>query len=166
MITTLLERYWRPLAIIVIVAVCALWVRSETIDYGDQRYDAGKSQAIADQKDADEKERQRRDAEKQKIQGDAQQRLDAARNDAIAAESSAKRLRGELNRIRQLAIQYTGTKSSGKTTREVVVMLAQLLDESSDAYRRTAEEADRYYNAGLTCERQYESLTVRVRDVK
>lgn len=159
MIMTLLERYWRPLAIIIIVAVCALWIRGEIIDYGDQRYDAGKSQAIADQKDADEKERQRRDAEKQKIQADAQQRLDAARNDAIAAESSAKRLRGELDRIRQLAIQYTGTQSSGKTTREVVVMLTELLDESNDAYRRTAEEADRYYNAGLTCERQHDSLS-------
>ena len=30
--------------------------------------------------------------------------------------------------------------------------------ESNDAYRRTAEEADKYYNAGLTCERQYDSL--------
>lgn len=158
MITTLLKRYWRPLAIIIIVAVCALWIRGEIIDYGDQRYNAGKVQAIADQKDADEKERQRRDAEKQKIQADAQQRLDAARNDAIAAESSAKRLRGELDRIRQLASQYTGTQPPGKTTREVVVMLAQLLDESNDAYRRTAEEADGYYNAGLTCERQYDSL--------
>lgn len=152
-------KYWRPLAIIIIVAVCALWVSREIIDYGNQRYDAGKAQAVADQKDADEKERQRRDAEKQKIQADAQQRLDAARNNAIAAESSAKRLRRELDRIRQLAIQYTGTQSSGKTTREVVVMLTQLLDESNDAYRRTAEEADRYYSAGLTCERQYDSLS-------
>lgn len=156
---SILAKYWRPLVIIIIVAVCALWVRGEIIDYGDQRYDAGKAQAIADQKDADEKERQRRDAEKQKIQAYAQQRLDAARNDAIAAESSAKRLRGELDRIRQLASQYTGTQSSGKTTREVVVMLTQLLDESNDAYRRTAEEADRYYNAGLICERQYDSMS-------
>ena len=155
---TIITNYWRPLAIIIIVAVCALWVRGEIIDYGNQRYDAGKAQAIADQKDADEKERQRRDAEKQKIQADAQQRLDAARNDAIAAESSAKRLRGELDRIRHLAIQYTGTQSSSKTTREVVVMLTQLLDESNDAYRRAAEEADGYYSAGLTCERQYDSL--------
>lgn len=154
----ILIKYWRPLAIIIIVAAGALWARSEIISYGDQRYAEGKAQAIAEQKAADEQEEQRRNAELQKIQADAQQRLDTARNDAIAAESSAKRLRGELDRIRQLASQYAGTQSSGKTTREVVVMLTQLLDESNDAYRRTAEEADKYYNAGLTCERQYDSL--------
>lgn len=159
MIPSLVERYWRPLAIIIIVAFCALWVRSEIIDYGGQRYEAGQAKAIADQKSADKKEEVRRDAEKQKIQADAQQRVDAARNDAVAAESSANRLRGELDRIRQLAIGYTGPQSSGKTTREVVIVLTQLLDESNNAYRRTAEEADRYYNAGLTCETQYDSLS-------
>lgn len=158
MIMTLLERYWRPLAIIIIVAAGALWVRSEIIDYGDQRHDAGYAKAVAEQKEADKREEQHRDAEKQKIQADAQQRIDVARRDAVDAEFSAKRMRGELDRIRQLASQYTGTQPSGKTTREVVVMLTQLLDESNDAYRRTAEEADRYYNAGLTCERQYDSL--------
>lgn len=158
MAMTLIERYWRPLAIIIIVAACALWVRSEIIHYGDQRYDAGYAKAIAEQKEADKREEQRRDAEKQKIQADAQQRVDVARRDAVDAESSANRLRGELNRIRQLAIGYTGPQSSGKTAREVIIMLGGMLEESNDAYRRTAEEADGYYNAGLTCERQYDSL--------
>lgn len=155
---SILAKHWRQLAIIIIVATGALWARSEIISYGEQQYAVGYAKAVAEQKAADEQEEQRRDAEKQKIQADAQQRLDTARNDAIAAESSAKRLRGELDRIRQLASQYAGTQSSGKTTREVVVMLTQLLDESNDAYRRTAEEADRYYNSGLTCQKQYESL--------
>lgn len=155
---TVLSRYWRPLAIIIIVALCALWVRSEIIDYGDQRYDAGYAKAIAEQKEADKREEQRRDAEKQRIQADAQQRIDVARRDAVDAESSAKRMRGELDRIRQLASQYTGTESSGKAAREVIIMLGGMLEESNDAYRRTAEEADRYYNAGLTCQRQYDSL--------
>lgn len=155
---TVLSRYWRPLAIIIIVAFCALWVRSEIIDYGNQRYDVGYAKAIAEQKEADKREEQRRDAEKQKIQADAQQRIDVARRDAVDAESSAKRMRWELDRIRQLASKYTGTESSGKTAREVIIMLGGMLEESNDAYRRTAEEADRYYNAGLTCQRQYDSL--------
>ena len=155
---SILAKYWRPLAIIIIVAACALWVRGEVIEYGDQRYAEGKAQAIAEQKAADEQEEQRRNAELQKIQADAQQRIDAARRDAVDAESSAKRMRGELDRIRQLASKYTGTESSGKTAREVVIVLTQLLDESNNAYRRTAEEADRYYNAGLTCQKQYDSL--------
>lgn len=153
-----LSRYWRPLAIIIIVAAGALWIRGEVIEYGDQRYAEGKAQAIADQKAADKKEEQRRNAELQKIQADAQQRIDVARRDAVDAESSAKRMRGELDRIRQLASQYTGTESSGKTAREVIIMLGGMLEESNDAYRRTAEEADGYYNAGLTCQRQYDSL--------
>lgn len=155
---TIIERYWRPLAIIIIIAFCALWVRSEIIDYGDQRYDAGYAKANAEQKEADKREEQRRDAEKQKIQADAQQRIDVARRDAVDAESSAKRMRRELDRIRQLASKYTGTESSGKATREVIIMLGGMLEESNDAYRRTAEEADGYYNAGLTCQRQYDSL--------
>ncbi|HGB3193969.1 TPA: DUF2514 family protein [Salmonella enterica subsp. enterica serovar Waycross] len=154
----LIRDYWRPLAIIIIVAFCALWVRSEIIDYGDQRYDAGYTKAIAEQKEADKREEQRRDAEKQKIQADAQQRIDVARHDAVDAEFSAKRMRGEIDRIRQLASKYTGTESSGKTTREVIIMLGGMLEESNDAYRRTAEEADGYYNAGLACQKQYESL--------
>lgn len=155
---SILAKYWRPLAIIIIIAVCALWIRGEVIDYGDQRYAQGKAQAIAEQKAADKKEEQRRNAELQKIQSDARQRIDAARNDAVNAESSAKRMRGELDRIRQLASRYTGTESSGKTAREVIIMLGGMLEESNDAYRRTAEEADGYYNAGLTCQRQYDSL--------
>ena len=154
----LIRDYWRPLAIIIIVIAGALWVRSEIIGYGDQRYDAGYAKAIAEQKEADKREEQRRDAEKQKIQAEAQQRIDVARRDAVDAESSAKRMRGELDRIRQLASRYTGTESSGKTAREVIIMLGGMLEESNDAYRRTAEEADGYYNAGLTCQRQYDSL--------
>ena len=158
---SILVKYWRPLVIIIIVAAGALWVRSEIISYGDQRYAEGKAQAIADQKAADEQEEQRRNAELQKIQADAQQRIDAARNDAVNAAAKSGRLRAETERIRKLAERYTGTQPASVPTRKVIVMLTQLLDESNDAYRRTAEEADRYYNAGLTCQKQYESLTRR-----
>lgn len=155
---SILAKHWRPLAIIIIVAAGALWIRGEVIEYGDQRYAEGKAQAIAEQKTADEQEGQRRNAELQKIQADAQQRIDAARNDAVNAAAKSGRLRAETERIRKLAERYTGTQPASVPTRKVIVMLTQLLDESNDAYRRTAEEADRYYNAGLTCQKQYESL--------
>lgn len=155
---SILAKYWRPLAIIIIVVAGALWVANKVSSYGEQQYAAGYAKAVTEQKAADEQEEQRRNAELQKIQADAQQRIDAARNDAVNAESSAKRMRGELDRIRQLASRYTGTESSGKTAREVIIMLGGMLEESNDAYRRTAEEADGYYNAGLTCQRQYDSL--------
>ncbi|QZB88693.1 tail protein [Salmonella phage seszw] len=156
--TSILAKYWRPLAIIIIVAAGALLVANKVSSYGEQQYAAGYAKSIAEQKAADEQEEQRRNAELQKIQADAQQRIDAARNDAVNAAAKSGRLRAETERIRKLAERYTGTQPASVSTRKVTVMLTQLLDESNDAYRRTAEEADRYYNAGLTCQKQYESL--------
>lgn len=155
---SILAKYWRPLAIIIIVVICALWVVGKVSSYGEQQYTAGYAKAIAEQKAADEQEEQRRNAELQKIQADAQQRIDAARNDAVNAAAKSGRLLAETERIRKLAEHYTGTQPASVPTRKVIVMLTKLLDESNDAYRRTAEEADRYYNSGLTCQRQYESL--------
>ncbi|HAZ2983851.1 TPA: DUF2514 family protein, partial [Salmonella enterica subsp. enterica serovar Kentucky] len=154
----LIRDYWRPLAIIIIVAFCALWVRSEIIDYGDQRYDAGYAKAIAEQKEADKREEQRRDAEKQKIQADAQQRIDVARRDAADAAARADGVRRETDRIRQLAEQYTGTQSASVSTRKVIGMLAELYEASERDYLAASTEADRYYNAGLSCQLQYNSL--------
>ena len=158
MAMTLIEKYWRPLAIIIIVAACALWVRSEIISYGEQQYAAGYAKAVADQKATDEKEGARRNAEKQKIQADAQQRIDAASNDAVDAVARADGVRRETDRIRQLAEQYTGTQSASVSTRKVIGMLAELYEASERDYLAASTEADRYYNAGLTCERQYDSL--------
>jgi hypothetical protein len=155
---SILAKYWRPLAIIIIVAAGALWVANKVSSYGEQQYADGYAKAIAEQKAADKQEEQRRNAELQKIQADAQQRIDAARNDAVNAATKSGRLLAETERIRKLAEHYTGTQPASVPTRKVIVMLTKLLDESNDAYRRTAEEADRYYNSGLTCQRQYESL--------
>ncbi|MCI2233992.1 DUF2514 domain-containing protein [Escherichia coli] len=154
----LIRDCWRPLAIIIIVSLCALWVRSEIIDYGNQRYDAGYAKAIAEQEEADKREEQRRDAEKQKIQADAQQRIDVARRDAVDAAARADGVRRETDRIRQLAEQYTGTQSAGVSTRKVISMLAELYEASERDYLAASTEADRYYNAGLSCQLQYNSL--------
>lgn len=159
MIMTMLERYWKPLAIIIIVMLCGLWGWHKVVSYGNERYEAGHAKAIADQKAADQKEEARRNAEKQKLQADAQQRVDAALRDAADAAASVNRLRSETERIRKLAERYTGTQPAGVSTGKVINLLTELFDQSNDAYQRTAEEADRYYNAGITCQRQYESLT-------
>ena len=155
---TVLSRYWRPLAIIIIVAFCALWVRSEIISYGDQRYAEGKSQAIADQKAADEQEEQRRNAELQKIQADAQQRIDAARNDAVNAAAKSGRLQQQLANIRKQLVGYSTAESIGNPAAETGVLLTQLLSESVERNRQLADYADRAREAGLVCEAQYNSL--------
>ena len=155
---SILAKYWRPLAIIIIVAACALWIRGEVIEYGDQRYAEGKAQAIADQKAADEQEEQRRNAELQKIQADAQQRIDAARNDAVNAAAKSDRLQQQLANIRKQLVGYSTAESIGNPAAETGVLLAQLLSESVERNQQLADYADRAREAGLACEAQYNSL--------
>ena len=147
---SILAKYWRPLAIIIIVAAGALWARSEIISYGDQRYAEGKAQAIAEQKAADEQEEQRRNAELQ--------RIDAARNDAVNAAAKSGRLQQQLANIRKQLVGYSTSESIGNPVADTGVLLAQLLSESVERNRQLADYADRAREAGLMCEAQYNSL--------
>lgn len=158
---SILAKYWRPLAIIIIVAAGALWARSEIISYGDQRYAEGKAQAIAEQKAADEQEEQRRNAELQKIQADAQQRIDTARNDAVNAAAKSGRLQQQLANIRKQLVVYSAAESIGNPAAETGVLLGDVLSKSIERNRQLADYADRAREAGLTCQKQYESLTRR-----
>lgn len=155
---SILAKYWRPLAIIIIVAACALWARSEIISYGDQRYAEGKAQAVAEQKAADEQEEQRRNAELQKIQADAQRRIDAARNDAINAAAKSGRLQQQLANIRKQLVGYSTTESIGNPAADTGVLLSDVLSKSVERNRQLADYADKAREAGLACEAQYNSL--------
>lgn len=158
---SILAKYWRPLAIIIIVAAGALWVANKVSSYGEQQYNAGYTKAIADQMAADKKEEQRRNAELQKIQADAQQRIDAARNDAVNAAAKSGRLQQQLANIRKQLVGYSTAESIGNPAAETGVLLAQLLSESVERNRQLADYADRAREAGLTCEAQYNSLRAR-----
>lgn len=155
---SILAKYWRPLAIIIIIAAGALWARGEIISYGDQRYAEGKAQAIAEQKAVDEQEEQRRNAELQKIQADAQQRIDAARNDAVNAAAKSGRLQQQLANIRKQLVGYSTTESIGNPAADTGILLADVLAASVERNRQLADYADRAREAGLACEAQYNSL--------
>lgn len=155
---SILAKCWRPLAIIIIIAAGALWIRGEVIEYGDQRYTEGKAQAISEQKAVDEKEEQRRNAELQKIQADAQQRIDAARNDAVNAAAKSGRLQQQLANIRKQLVGYSTAESIGNPAAETGVLLADVLSKSVERNRQLADYADRAREAGLMCEAQYNSL--------
>ena len=155
---SILAKYWRPLVIIIIIAAGALWVRSEIISYGDQRYAEGKAQAIAEQKSADEQEDQRRNAELQKIQTDAQQRIDAARNDAVNAAAKSGRLQQQLANIRKQLVGYSAAESIGNPAADTGVLLGDVLSKSVERNRQLADYADRARESGLACEAQYNSL--------
>lgn len=155
---SILAKYWRPLAIIIIIAAGALWIRGEVIEYGSQRYAAGYAKAVADQKAADEQEEQRRNAELQKIQAGAQQRIDAARNDAINAAAKSGRLQQQLANIRKRLVGYSAAESIGNPAAETGVLLSDVLAASVERNRQLADYADRAREAGLACQKQYESL--------
>lgn len=158
---TIITKYWLPLAIIIIVAAGSLWARSEIISYGEQQYAAGYAKAIAEQKAVDEQEEKRRNAELQKIQADAQQRIDAARNDAVNAAAKSGRLQQQLANIRKQLVGYSAAESIGNPAAETGVLLTQLLSESVERNRQLADYADRAGEAGLMCEAQYNSLRAR-----
>lgn len=155
---TVLSRYWRPLAIIIIVVICALWVANKVSSYGEQQYAAGYAKAVTEQKATDEQEEQRRNAELQKIQADAQQRIDVARNDAVNAAAKSGRLQQQLTSIRKQLIGYSTTESIGNPAAETGVLLSDVLSKSVERNRQLADYADRAREAGLMCEAQYNSL--------
>ncbi|EGT9551717.1 DUF2514 domain-containing protein [Salmonella enterica] len=154
----ILAKYWRPLAIIIIVATGALWSANKVSSYGKQKYAAGYAKAVAEQKAADKKEERRRNAELQKIQADAQQRIDAARNDAVNAAAKSGRLQQQLANIRKQLVGYATSESIGNPAAETGILLSNVLSKSVERNRQLADYADRAREAGLTCEAQYNSL--------
>lgn len=155
---TIITKYWRQLAIIIIIAICALWAANKVSSYGEQQYAAGYAKAIAEQKAADEQEEQRRNAELQKIQVDAQQRINAARNDAVNAAAKSGRLQQQLANIRRQLVGYSAAESIGNPAAETGVLLSDVLSKSVERNRQLADYADRAREAGLMCEAQYNSL--------
>ncbi|MEG9636323.1 DUF2514 family protein [Enterobacter asburiae] len=158
MIWVFVKAYWKQLLIVVMLAGVAIWCRIEWVSYGKQQYAAGYQQAQSDQKQADDKARSQRDQEKTQIEREAQSRIDVARVDAEHANTAADGLRAELDKTKRLAEHYTGSFPTGTPASKVISVLADMLEESNRTYIAAAEEAERYRSAGLTCERQYDSL--------
>jgi len=158
MIWAFVKAHWIQLLIVVMLAAMVAGVRIAWNVHGDRQYDAGYSQAQEDQKQADDKTRAQRDQEKTQSEREAQSRIDAARVDAEHANTAADGLRAELDKTKQLAEHYTGSFPTGTPASKVIGVLADMLEESNRAYIAAAEEAERYRSAGLTCERQYDSL--------
>lgn len=158
MIWSFVKVYWKQLLIVLMLAAFAAGCRIAWVNHGQTQYAAGYAQAQADQKQADEKVRAQRDQEKTQIEREAQSRIDVARVDAEHANTAADSLRAELDKTRILAEHYTGTFPAGTPASKVIGVLADMLEESNRAYIAAAAEAERYRSAGLTCERQYDSL--------
>lgn len=158
MIWTLVKAYWKQFLIVLMLAALVIGGMVAWNVHGSRQYDAGYAKAQADQKEADAKLRSLKEQEKTQIEREAQSRIDVARVDAEHANTAADGLRAELDKTKRLAEHYTGSFPTGTPASKVIGVLADMLEESNRAYIAAAEEAERYRSAGLTCERQYDSL--------
>ncbi|EHB0603829.1 DUF2514 family protein [Salmonella enterica subsp. enterica serovar Typhimurium] len=158
MIWAFVKAYWKQLLIVAMLAALVVTAVVSWNVHGIRQYDAGYAKAQADQKQADDKARSQRDQEKTQIERDAISRIEAARADADFAAASSGRLQSELDKVKRFAEHYTGTFPTGTPASKVISVLADMLEESNRSYIAAAEEAERYRSAGLTCERQYDSL--------
>ena len=85
--------------------------------------------------------------------------LAQARSDANSANASIGRLQQRINRLlADTSSEDSGTTQRGKTAREALDLLANVLEKSLERNRQLAEYADQASNAGFTCEKAYASI--------
>lgn len=161
MISAFVKSYWKQLLILIMLAALVGGGRIAWVSHGNARYDAGYTQAKADQAAADKAALKLREEEKARDEREAQNRIDQARNDAMLAAQRAGGLQRQLNTIRQQLREYSSANGFGSTAGDTGVLLADLLSKSVERNRQLADFADRAAAAGSTCERQYDSLKRR-----
>ena len=156
--------FWAILPYLVVIALiaCGVWKYNHDVEKARTGgFDAGVTYQKGIEAQDTLRTRQEREDEKKRIEGQAADRVAAANRDRDIALSQLDGLHGELNRIRKIGQRYTGPQSSGTSTGEIINMLADLYEASERDYNAAAAEADDYYNAGLTCEIQYDSLKAK-----
>ena len=159
---TFIRAWWKPLAVIMIIAALALACRAAWVSHGNARYDAGYAQAKAEQAAAEQAALKSREQEKIINEREAQQRIDQARNDALDAADRAGRLQQQLVAIRKQLGQYNDAIGAGASAADTGILLTDVFSKSLERNRQLAEYADRAAEAGRVCERQYDSLMTQV----
>ncbi|MCL6366204.1 DUF2514 family protein [Pectobacterium carotovorum subsp. carotovorum] len=172
--TSLLLKYWKPLALITLVAFLILgfshWRYTAGRDDSnaawqskwDQRNTAD-AEALAKRQSDERQEERRRQEAINAISTNAKREIKQAQANAVNAQSAAVGLQSAIGKLkRQLAASETGRISSVATASaaksEAAILLAELLSESDKAAGEYAAEADAAYRAGMTCERSYDAI--------
>ena len=85
--------------------------------------------------------------------------LAQARSDADSANASIGRLQQRINRLlADTSSEDSGITQRGKTAREALDLLANVLEKSLERNRQLAEYADKASSAGFTSEKAYDSI--------
>lgn len=168
---TLLEKYWKPLAMILLVAFFLWRVFSFGVGISDGNWrqkwlqrDIADSTATLHREVAERAEELRR----QQVVNEEQRRADEELAKVLANAADAERARSGLQQQlrqlqRQLGNSETGRISAavaaGAAKAETGVLLADLLSKSVERNQQLAKFADESYVAGKTCERIYQGVT-------
>lgn len=171
----LLKKFWKPLAVIALVAF-SLWAFSHWRytaghDAADQAWqlkwsnrDTADAAATLKREGQERAEEQRRQKAINEERERADKELAQANADAANADAAGDRLQRDINTLRkQLAGSETGrlsaTAAASAAKAQVGILLAKLFSESDKAAGEYASEADRNYAAGQSCERTYDTVT-------
>ncbi|HCU0293739.1 TPA: DUF2514 domain-containing protein [Citrobacter sedlakii] len=167
----LVEKYWKPLAITLLV-VFLLWrsygagADSKDAEWQAQwlQRDLTDSTAALHREVAERAEEQRRQRAVDEERERADEELAKVQADVDAANRARGGLQQQLTILqRQLARSETGRISAltaaGAAKAEVASLLAELLSEADAMAGEFAKEADERYVAGSTCERTYDKVT-------
>ncbi|WP_342656832.1 DUF2514 family protein [Pantoea sp. RSPAM1] len=163
----LLRKYWKPLAITLLVAFLLWSVFNAGYESADsawkQRWlqrDLADSTATLHREVAERTEERRRQQAVDEEKKRADEELAKVQADADAAQRAGDGLQQQLSTLRrQFARSETGRISAvaaaGAAKTETTRVLAELLNEADGLAGKFAEEADRAYAAGISCERTY-----------
>lgn len=168
---TLLKEYWKPLAIILLVAFLLWRAFSFGVGTSDSAWrqkwlqrDISDSTAILHREVAERAKEQRRQQAADEEQKRANEELAKVQANADAAQRTGDGLQQQLAKLRsQLAGSETGRISAvaatGAAKAETARVLAELLGESDRRAGIYAKEADSAYVSGSSCERTYDKVT-------
>ncbi|EOZ7468773.1 DUF2514 family protein [Enterobacter hormaechei] len=166
-----LGKYWKPLAITLLVAFLLWRAYDAGYESADSVWkqqwlqrDLADSTAIMYREVAERAKERRRQLAADEERKRADIELAKVQADADAAQRTGDRLQQQLATIRkQLAGSETGRLSAiaaaGAAKAETTRVLAELLGESDKRAGIYAKEADERYAAGSSCERTYDKVT-------
>lgn len=144
-------RHWIYIGVVVALVAGANWALT-------QAYNNGVADQVALQEKIDALRLDINNAEKTRIEQKAL--FDVAAADAAAdrANTANNGLQRELDTIKRIAADAAGPLAAGTSARNAVILLADLLGQCGERYKRMAVFADKSHQAGRTCQAQYESL--------
>lgn len=151
---------WITGPILAMIGILGLiWLLGHQYDKGNSDgQTTGYARAVADQEVANAKAELKRQQYKEDVERESTFRIEEITKDVDKSKRANDRLQRQLDKIRQLADQYSGPQSPSEAKRSTIDLLTDVLSKSVKRNTELAEYADRSSTEGRTCEKQYDTL--------